>query len=132
MTKYDKRSLAEISSLSDDELREFETCLPLPNKDNKRFMPPFPAAVLLEVVKEDATAALPLVLAIHRQLTMKRTNETPLNEAIWSVAGNPSVKKREHILRKLKSIPQIVELIPARTALFYYRVKRGSAWEGNS
>ena len=132
MTKYAKLSPPQIASLSDDELREFETCLPFPNKDNKRFIPPFPEAVLLEIVKADAVAALPLVLAIHRQLTMKKTNETPLNEAIWKVAGNPSVKKRALILRKLKSLPQFVELIPARTALYYYRVKRGSIWDGNS
>ena len=80
------------------------------------------------VVDADAVAALPLVLAIHRQLAMTKREETPLNEAIWKCAGSPSPKCRESILRTLKAIPQVIRVTAVQTATTRYRVAKGEVW----
>jgi hypothetical protein len=92
------------------------------------FIPAFPLRVQLALLDARAGTVLPLVLAIHRQLTMSGREETPLNGAIWDAAGRPSPKQRETILRKLKALPEIIEIIPGRTWTTHYRVRRGAVW----
>ena len=92
------------------------------------YIPGFPLKVLLATVDADAVKALPLVLAIHRQLTMTRRQLTPLNGAIWKAAGNPSHKERETILAKIKMMPDVIRIECHRTATAHYRVGRGGLW----
>lgn len=101
---------------------------PIRRLKGEHFIPGFPQAILAAVVEARAEVVLPLVLAIHRQLTMTRKTETPLNEAIWCAAGSPNHKRRQRILQKLKVLPELVELIPCRTRVSHFRVRRGRWW----
>ena len=92
------------------------------------FIPPLPLHIILIIVEAKAEKALPLVLAIHRQLHMTRRETTPLNAAIWKAAGSPSSRERENIIRRLKALPNIIYLEKARTPTSHYRVGRGSSW----
>ena len=93
-----------------------------------RYVPAFPLKIIQLIVEVKAEKVLPVVLAIHRQLHMTKRDETPLNAAIWKAAGSPSVKERENILKKLKNLPQIINIRKARTTTSHYRVARGSGW----
>jgi hypothetical protein len=113
-------------AMSDEELRRLESIVPRDNSNH--YIPQFPQAVLQAVVDADAVVALPLILAIHRQLVMTKRDDTPLNEAIWRCAGSPPHKRRATILRKLKTLPNIIRIVSARTANSRYRVSRGDFW----
>ena len=114
-------------AMSDAELRRLESVVPREN--NNHFIPKFPLAILHAVVDADAAIALPLILAIHRQLMMTKRDETPLNDAIWRCAGFPSHKRRAAILRKIKSLPSVIRVTNARTVSYHYRVSRGDLWQ---
>jgi hypothetical protein len=92
------------------------------------FIPALPLHIVLTIVAAKAEKALPLVLAIHRQLHMTKRETTPLNAAIWKAAGSPSAREREIIIRKLKTLSGLVHIEKARTTSSYYRVGRGSEW----
>lgn len=92
------------------------------------FVPPFPLRVMQEIVAAKAEKALPLILAIHRQISMTGRETAPLNAAIWNAAGNPSAREREGIIKKLKSLPQIVAMNEERTPMSRYRVGKGPIW----
>ena len=114
-----------LDTLTDSQLRRLEKSA-IPTKAG--YIPGFPQSVLQAVVDADAVVTLPLILAIHRQLTMAKRKETPLNEAIWKCAGSPSSKRREAILRKLKGVPHLIRVTVARTATTHYRVAKGKSW----
>jgi hypothetical protein len=114
-------------AMSDDELRRLESIVP--RGDNQHFIPKFPLSILQAVVDADAALALPLILAIHRQLMMTKRDETPLNDAIWRSAGSPSHKRRAAILRKLKPLSGIIRITSARAVGYHYRVSRGDLWQ---
>ncbi len=114
-----------IDTLTDEELRRFEKPV---TSSKTHYIPGFPVKVLHGIIRADAVAALPLILAIHRQLVMTKRKETPLNEAIWRCAGSPSPKRREAILRKLKAVPHVIWLKAARTRTSHYSVSRGELW----
>ena len=116
-----------LDTLTDTELSRLEKAT-IPVK--AAYIPSFPARVLQAINDADAVIALPLILAIHRQLTMTKREETPLNEAIWKCAGSPSTRRREAILRKLKAVPHIIRLVGARTAATHYQVAKGEVWWG--
>ena len=80
------------------------------------------------MVAAGAEKALPVVLAIHRQLRMTRREWTPLNSAIWKAAGAPSPKARAAILRKLHGLSGVIRLDAHRTVTSHYRVARGDLW----
>ena len=114
--------------LSDFELQNFERPVNAGRHRVERFVPPFPVTVIVAVVDAGAEKALPVILAIHRQLTMARREWTPLNAAVWKAAGNPSAKVREAILRKLKELPDLLRIESHRTPTSHYRVARGPLW----
>ena len=114
-----------LDELTDKELVRLEKPTAPPTAG---YIPAFPQRVLQAVVDADAVAALPLVLAIHRQLVMAKREETPLNEAIWKCAGSPSSKRREVILRKLRAVPQVIEIWTIRTMTAHYSVSKGELW----
>lgn len=99
---------------------------------NAEYVPSFPLKIQLALVEAKAEVALPLVLAIHRQLTMTHRQETPLNEAVWRAAGSPSARRRHIILQKLKRLPSVLELIEARSSTSRYRLRRGELWKSSS
>ena len=118
-----------LDHLSDFELRKLER----PPSDHRpdvraQFIPACPVRIIQAMVDADATAALPLVLAIHRQLTLARRKETPLNDAVWKISGSPSARQRETILRKLKRLPELIVFRADRTPTSHYRVSRGRLW----
>ena len=114
-----------LDTLTDKELRRLEKSA-TPTK--AAYIPGFPQSIIQAIVDADAVAAFPLVLAIHRQLVVTKRKETPLNEAIWRCAGSPSAKRRGAILKKLRSVPNVIKLRMLRTATTYYSVSRGDAW----
>lgn len=113
---------------------------PISNKLNRRiisgiegsYVPNFPLSILHIIVEANAVIALPLVMAIYRQLRMKRCPSTPLTAAIWRASGSPSTKKREVILRKLKALPEIFHIEIQRTPNSYYRISFGEIWESKT
>ena len=121
-----------LDHLSDFELRKLER----PSSDPRpaaraHFIPPCPVRIIQAMVDADAVVALPLVLAIHRQLTSARREETPLNEAVWKISGPSSARKREAILRKLKRLPDLIVFRANRTPTSHYRVSKGRLWTNN-
>lgn len=117
-----------LDSLSDRELQRSERRVQLAVNTKPQFIPAFPLRILQALAEADAVVALPLVLAIHRQLVMSRREETPLNEELWNAAGSPTAKKRAVILRKLKSLPEVIQITAARTRTTHYRVRKGDLW----
>ena len=65
------------------------------------FIPPLALHIVTSIVEAKAEKALPLVLAIHRQLYMTKRETTPLNVAVWKAAGSSSLRERVSIMRKL-------------------------------
>jgi hypothetical protein len=114
--------------LSDRELQSFERPLAVNLSDRMHYIPKFPLSVLKAVMESRAEKALPLILSIHRQLTMSRREWTPLTAAVWNAAGSPSAREREAILQRLKSSPNLLQIRPRRTAISHYDVARGSVW----
>jgi hypothetical protein len=95
------------------------------------YVPSLPLHIVLKIVESKAGKALPLVLAIHRQLHMAKRDSTPLNAAVWKAAGSPSTREKERIIAKLKGLPNVIVLEKARTTTSHYRVRRGSDWVDN-
>ena len=92
----------------------------------------FISAVPLQIIKITVAAgceiALPLVLAIHRQLKMTGREWTPLNKVIWVAAGDPPERKRSKILAVLKQRPDLIQIRPKRTTTSHYEVAYGALW----
>ena len=114
-----------LDALTDKELMRLEKSVASPKA---AYIPAFPHSVIQAIVDADAVTALPLILAIHRQLTVTKRKETPLNGAIWKYAGSPSPKRKEAILRRMKSIPNVIKIISARTRFTHYVVAKGEIW----
>jgi hypothetical protein len=95
---------------------------------SKHFIPALPLEVVLTCVAGGCEVALPLILAIHRQLTMTGREWTPLNKAIWAAAGNPPEKKRAKVLTVLKEQPDLIQIRPKKTATSHYEVACGVLW----
>ena len=128
MSDHTHTTGSKLDSLSDLKLRQLEIRVDTTPPRPTGFVPGFPVPILKAVVSADAVKALPVVLAIHRQLTMTRREWTPLNSAVWTAAGSPSSKKREAILRDLKRLPEVVRIEPRRTTAAHYRVAKGTLW----
>ena len=94
----------------------------------KHFIPAVPLPVVLACVEGGCEAALPLILAIHRQLTMRRREWTPLNKAIWVAAGDPPEKKRTKILSVLNARPDLIMIRPKKTTTSHFEVAHGALW----
>ena len=120
-----------LDHLSDFELRKLERTSDGRPDVRAQFIPACPVRIIQAMVNADAVVALPLVLAIHRQLTSARRKETPLNEAAWKIAGSPSARRREAILRKLKRLPELIVFRADRTPTSHYRVSKGRLWTNN-
>lgn len=97
-------------------------------RKSKHFIPALPLGVVLTCVAGGYEVALPLILAIHRQLIMTRREWTPLNKAIWAAAGNPPEKKRAKILALLKEHPDLIQIRPKKTTTSHYEVAYGKLW----
>ena len=95
---------------------------------SKHFIPALPLGVVLTCVAGGYEVALPLILAIHRQLTMTGREWTQLNIAIWAAAGNPPEKKRAKILALLKEHPALIQIRPKKTTTSHYEVAYGKLW----
>jgi hypothetical protein len=126
MRSLNGQTTVVTDAITDTELCRLATSVP---RTRASYIPPLPLQILQAVVEADAVIALPLILAIHRQLTMSGRSDTPLNDSIWRTAGSPSHKKRSAILRKLRAVPEIIQMSEARTPVSRYRVARGKAWE---
>lgn len=98
-------------------------------RQREGIVPRFPLRILAAVMTAKAEKALPLILAIHRQLYMTGRESTPLNGAIWDAVGRPSETQKAAILRKLKALPLLVRLTAKQTSTSYYRVAKGPLWD---
>lgn len=94
------------------------------------YVPNFPLDILQAVVDARVEKALPLILAIHRQLAMTGRESTPLNSAVWKASGDPTAKQKEAILAKLKTVPSIIKISDNRTRVSHYSVSKGDLWTG--
>jgi hypothetical protein len=101
-------------------------------RKSKHFIPALPLGVVLGCVAGGYEVALPLILAIHRQLTMTGREWTPLNKAIWAAAGNPPEKKRAKILALLKEHPALIQIRPKKTTTSHYEVAYGKLWSADA
>ena len=130
----DDRNLIELLAIG-PQLAMAETKQPKPKTINtievNAYVPLFPLRIVLNIVEAKAEKALPLVLAIHRQLHMAKRDSTPLNAAVWKAAGSPSPREKERILAKLKGLPNVIILERERTTTSHYRVSRGLDWAAN-
>jgi hypothetical protein len=111
--------------LTDADLRKSEVKLTSIMKP-AAFVPAVPVTVLQAVVQARAEKALPLILAIHRQLQMSGREWTPLNAAVWKAAGTANSKQRSAILKKLEVLTEVVRIERHRTPTSYYRAARGA------
>ena len=130
----DDRNLIELLAIV-PQLAMAETKQPKPKTINtievNAYVPLFPLRIVLNIVEAKAEKALPLVLAIHRQLHMTKRDSTPLNGAVWKAAGSPSTREKERIILKLKGLPNLIVLEKARTTTSHYRVGYGVEWVVN-
>lgn len=94
----------------------------------KHFIPALSLQIVKISVLAECETALPLILAIHRQLTMTGREWTPLNKAIWDAAGNPPEKKRAKILAVLKRHPELIQIRHKKTTTSHYEVAYGTLW----
>lgn len=99
---------------------------------SKHFIPALPLGVVLTCVAGGYEVALPLILAIHRQLRMTRREWTPLNKDIWCAAGNPPEKKRAKILSAIKEHPDLIQVRPKKTTTSHYEVAYGTLWSAEA
>ena len=128
MLEVDPKTGINLDGLSDFELRLFETPARPSRHRTEAFVPVLPMAVVVAVVEAGAEKALPVILAIHRQLKMTRRERTPINAAVWTAAGDPSAKKRAAIIRKLKRLPDLICIKAHRTPSSHYRAAKGPQW----
>jgi len=117
-----------LDDLSDAELQRYETPAKADKRQAEAFVPGFPLLIMVAAVAAGAVKALPVILAIHRQLKMTRREWTPLNAAIWKAAGDPGAKERAAIIRKLKKLPDLIRIEIKRTSVSHYQVARGPLW----
>lgn len=92
------------------------------------FIPPIPVSAVTRCVQLGIEDALPLILAVHRQLSMKKADRTPLNKHIWAAAGDPPERKRARILSLLRKAPDLIELQERKTSSSHYDVGYGHGW----
>jgi hypothetical protein len=128
MLEVDPNTSINLDGLSDFELRQFETPARASRHRTDAFVPALPVAVVVAVVEAGAEKALPVILAIHRQLKMTRREWTPINAAVWKAAGNPSDKRRSAIIRMLKRLPAFLRIELHRTPSSHYRAAKGPQW----
>ena len=94
----------------------------------RHFIPALPLQIIKITVAAGCETALPLILAIHRQLKMTGREWAPLNKAIWVAAGDPPEKKRSKILTVLKQRPDLIQIRPKKTTTSHYEVAYGALW----
>lgn len=92
------------------------------------FVPSVPVSAVTRCVQLGIEDALPLILAVHRQLSMKKAARTPLNKHVWAAAGAPPERKRARILSLLRKAPELIELHERKTASSHYDVGYGHGW----
>jgi hypothetical protein len=98
-------------------------------RQKKGYFPGFPLWVVRVVVEAKAVRALPLVLAIHRQMVMTKETTIPLTGAVWDAAGSPDKQERVAVMRNLRKLRKIFRLSAKQTPFSYYRVTRGPLWD---
>ena len=99
-------------------------------RQKEGFFPVFPVKIVRAVVEAKALKALPLVLAIHRQLHMTKQKSVPLTGAIWDAAGYVSRKDKTAALQKLRMLSKVIRLISKHQTMHsYYVVAYGPLWK---
>jgi hypothetical protein len=97
-------------------------------KGRLSYVPRFSLKLCAAVVAADAERALPLVLALHRKLSVSGTNSATLSPELWRAAGSPSRGKRQTILGHLRKIPDLVQIREHRTPISVYTLAKGRLW----
>lgn len=99
----------------------------------KQFIPVFPVHVLQAIIKAEAEAALPIILAAHRWMYVLQRKATPLSSRIWDAAGYDDQAKtrnrRKTIITSLRKIPQVMKLTPRRSWIAHYWIAYGPLWK---
>lgn len=99
-------------------------------RQREGFCPVFPLMILRVVVEEKAIKALPLIMAVHRQLHMVKKKSVPLTGVVWNASGYVSRKDKTAALQKLRKLSKVIRLIPKRQTMHsYYDVAYGSLWK---
>jgi hypothetical protein len=95
------------------------------------FYPNVPIPIVKAVVDARAEVALPLVMAAHRRLTMRRLNMIPLTSSVWQAAGyaDCSKRRRQTAIANLRKIPQVLELKEQRSLSARYHLSYGPLWK---
>src|SRR6516164_5653385 len=105
-------------------------------KEKKRapYYPDMPLHIVHAIVAKGAESALPLVLAAHRRMFMRKFRSTALTKSIWQAAGLPNddnvdVWRRRTALVNLRKIPDVLVLVEKRSPIARYWVSYGPLWK---
>jgi hypothetical protein len=126
-----KKTLSDEEFLNEDRTSGDE--LPVARRPSRRrrtgYVPAYPLKIQVAIVKAKAVKALPLVMAIHRQLHMTKQDSVPLSGAIWDAAGCITRKEKTAALQKLKKLREVIRLTAKQTDFSYYRASKGPLWD---
>jgi hypothetical protein len=77
----------------------------------------------------DAMAALPLLLAIANQMSLKRKLTVSITAKVWEVAAGRSKSERNPMLAALKRVPDLVRIEEHHRLASRYQASRGPMWD---
>ena len=94
------------------------------------FVPSFPARWLRVVEKANAHPALPLLLALHRQFSLRgNPSSILLTASVWATIGVNERVGRIRVLRHARQLPELLILNWASSFVAHFRVTRGPEWD---
>jgi hypothetical protein len=99
-------------------------------KQRRFFVDDVPLHVLHIVVAKSAHLAVPLILAAHRNMRMRGSDEVLLVRGVWEAAGySPTTDRRRwSVLAQVRNIPEIMLVEERRSPIARYLLRRGPAW----
>ena len=128
MTKKDLTDEEFVNQFKIKDTKPAKTAIHPTLRQEKGYVPSFPLRLIRAVVEAKAEKALPLVLAIHRQMVMTRQRSIPLSGAVWDAAGSPNRRERDTVLRNLRKLRKIYRLTVNKTMFSHYLVSQGPLW----
>jgi hypothetical protein len=87
-----------------------------------------PLVWLLILDEAEAMPALPLLLAIHNQMNVRRKKVVLLTARVWRVAVGRTEGKRKVMLAAIKRVPDLVSLEYRNRRGTKYRASQGPLW----
>jgi hypothetical protein len=92
------------------------------------FIARVPHVWLLILDEAEAMPALPLLLAICSQMTVRRKKAVLITARVWNVARGRTKGKRKAMLTALQRVPSLVRLEYRNRSGSKYRASQGPLW----